>query len=302
MRHRLQHQRARTPFAAERNGEPSRDTAPIATSRKANDNNASMAQLLMQGTNYLNFIGRYCWVAAGEHGLAAVEVTERDEPQAVIGSTLHELAYPDDSSNTSKTAGMLKHAHEHPGLDVSASNCSCRSSEPKSFKCSCRGEYLLAACGEGGLRVFDIAFIDDKAFSERITTAPVCPLGQKFYVPTKYAAAVAAPTTMAPDPTRNHAPENKEPAIHAMYGYVYVADKCEGLILVGIGTMIDGNPTNNFLKRDLTFNPNDILTGARGITIVGTYAYVCCDAGLVVVSTWTIRNAQRWSPSSANRS
>ena len=35
-----------------------------------NDNNAIMAQLLMQGTNYVNFIGRYCWVAAGEHGLA----------------------------------------------------------------------------------------------------------------------------------------------------------------------------------------------------------------------------------------
>jgi hypothetical protein len=47
--------------------------------------------------------------------------------------------------------------------------------------------------------------------------------------------------------------------------------------------MIDGNPTNNFLKRDLTFNPNGILTGARGVTIVGTYAYVSCDAGLVVV-------------------
>ncbi len=32
------------------------------------DNNAIMAQLLMQGTNYVNFIGKYAWVAAGEHG------------------------------------------------------------------------------------------------------------------------------------------------------------------------------------------------------------------------------------------
>ena len=63
---------------------------------KAGDNNAILAQLLMQGTNYVNFIGRYCWVAAGDHGLAAVVVTERDEPQAVIGSSLHQLAYPDD--------------------------------------------------------------------------------------------------------------------------------------------------------------------------------------------------------------
>jgi hypothetical protein len=37
---------------------------------KNDDNNAIMAQLLMQGTNYVNFVGRYCWVAAGEHGLS----------------------------------------------------------------------------------------------------------------------------------------------------------------------------------------------------------------------------------------
>ena len=54
-----------------------------------------MSQLLMQGTGYTNFIGRYCWVAAGEHGFEAVVVTELDEPQAVIGSYLHEYAYPD---------------------------------------------------------------------------------------------------------------------------------------------------------------------------------------------------------------
>jgi hypothetical protein len=249
---------------------------------KANDNNAWMAQLLMQGTNNLNFIGRFAWVGAGEHGLAAVEVTERDEPQTVIGSTLHEIAYPERFKHHLEDGRKLKHAHEHPGLDVSTELLK-PLKRPEILQVQLRGEYLLAACGEGGLRAFDVAFTDDKAFSERITTAPVSPLGQKFYVPTKYAAAVAAPTTMAPDPTRNHAPENKEPSIHAMYGYVYVADKCEGLILVGIGTMIDGNPTNNFLKRDLTVNPNGVLTGARGITIVGTYAYVSCDAGLVIV-------------------
>src|SRR6185369_18075751 len=107
---------------------------------------------------------------------------------------------------------------------------------------------------EGGLRAFDIAFIDDKSFSERITTAPVSPIGQKFHVPTKYAAAVAAPCTPAPDPTRKQRPENKEPKVHALFGYLYVADKYEGLILVGAGTLLDGNPTNNFLKREVTYN------------------------------------------------
>jgi hypothetical protein len=60
-----------------------------------NDNNALMAQLLMQGTNYFNFIGANCWVACGKGGLQAVAVTERDEPQTVIGSSMHRTVYPD---------------------------------------------------------------------------------------------------------------------------------------------------------------------------------------------------------------
>ncbi len=83
------------------------------------DNNAVMAQLLMQGTNFVNFIGRYCWVAAGDHGLAAVVVTERDEPQSVIGSSLHQLAYPDRYRAHVERKGDLKHAHKHLGHDVS---------------------------------------------------------------------------------------------------------------------------------------------------------------------------------------
>ncbi len=110
------------------------------------------------------------------------------------------------------------------------------------------------------------------------------PLGQRFYVATQYATAVASPATIAPDPTRTHRAENHEQKVAAMYGYLYVADKYEGLILVGAGTLLDGNPLNNFLKRDVTFNPGNLLCGARNVTIVGAYAYVCCDAGLVVVS------------------
>ncbi len=258
---------------------------------KYEDNNAIMAQLLMHGTNYVNFIGRYCWVGAGDRGLYAVEVTERDEPQAVIGSSLHALAYPEDYAAHVKAGGILQHAHEHPGKDISDNVLHpLRKTEVLSLQA--RGEYLYAACGEGGLRVFDIAFIDDKAFSERITTAPVSPLGQRFYVETKYAAAVASPATIAPDPTRSHRPENFEQPVAGVYGYLYVADKYEGLILVGAGTLLDGNPLNNFLKRDVTFNPNNLLCGARNLTIVGNYAYVCCDAGLVVVSLKDPKNPQ----------
>ena len=250
---------------------------------KDNDNNALLAQLLMQGTNYTNFMGKYCWVAAGEHGLEAVVVTEQDEPQAVIGSSLHRIAYPQRHEEHLQRGGLLEHAHEHPGVDI-FDQLRHPFQKPEIRQVQARGEFLYAACGCGGLRVFDIAFIDHKGFSERITTAPVSPVGQKLYVPTKYAMAVAAPTTLAPDPTRTQLPENREQAVHPLYAYLYVADKYEGLILVGAGTLLDGNPLNNFLERALTYNPGGLLAGARNVTIAGTFAYVSCDAGLVVIS------------------
>jgi hypothetical protein len=249
---------------------------------KNDDNNAIMAQLLMQGTQYMNFIGRYCWVAAGEEGLSAVLVTEREEPQAVIGSHLHRLAFPNEYEKHLEHGRKLEHAFEHPGRDISEQLAHpLRKGEVLAVQA--RGEYLYAACGEDGVRVLDISMIDHKGFSERIFTAPVSPLGQKFYVRTKYATAVAAPTTMAPDPTRTHEPRNREQSVHALYGYLYIADKYEGLILVGAATTINGNPLDNFLKRELTFNPDGQLNGARAITIAGTRAYVCCDAGIVIV-------------------
>lgn len=247
-----------------------------------NDNNAIMAQLLMQGTGTMNFIGKYCWVGAGEHGLEGVVVTETTEPQAVFGSSLHQLAYPENYREFVESGRKLEHAHEHPGRDI-LETLSPRYKKPEILSLQHRGEYLYAACGEGGLRVFDIAFIDHKAFSERITTAPVSPLGQRFYVRTKYATSVAAPTTIAPDPTRTHRAENFEPAIPGLYAYIYVTDKYEGLVMVSAASLLDGDPTNNFLERDVTFNPNGLLCGASAITIAGNHAYICCDAGLVTI-------------------
>jgi len=249
---------------------------------KANDNNAWMGQLLMHGTGFTNFVGKYAWAAAGEEGLFAVEVTETSEPQAVFGSDLHRYAYPDNYKKHAAKGGLIAHAHEHPGRDVSAGVA-------KPFKKSevlmvqNRGEYLYAACGEGGVRVFDIAFIDNKAFAERITTAPVSPAGQKFYLPTKYATFVAAPTTVTVDPSRKQLPANKEQPIHPLFGYLYICDKHEGLILTKAITTLDGNPVNNFLNREVCFNPDGLLAGAVHVAIVGHYAYVSCDAGLVVI-------------------
>ncbi|MEO7506470.1 MAG: hypothetical protein ABIZ95_04465, partial [Pyrinomonadaceae bacterium] len=267
-----------------------------------NDNNAWLAQLMLQGTNFVNFMGRYVYVAADD-ALETVVVTEPTEPQAVIGSTLQRLAYPDNYREFERRGRELGTVYEHKG-------------NPRVLGVQVRGEYAYVAAGEGGLRIYDIAQIDHKGFSERITTAPVSPLGQKFYVDTKYATAVAAPSTLAVDPARwkmavdtegnfrSVPPDearslyekylanpgqptnlvNEEQPIHPLYAYLYVADKFEGLILVNAATLLDGDPVNNFLSRALTYNPDGALTGANSITIAGTHAIVTTDTDLVFIN------------------
>jgi len=232
------------------------------------DNNAWLSNLFLLGSNAVNFIGHWSYVATGE-GFEAIAVAERNEPAAVIGSTLHRQAYPEEYATHLARKRQLKLAHEHQG---------------KSLKVQQRGEYVYSAEGSGGVRIYDIANIENKGFSERITSAPVSPLGQKLYVNTKYATAVAAPSTMALDPARTQRPENQEGKIHPLYAYLYITDKYEGLILVNVATLLDGDPTNNFLKRALTWNPDGALTGATNIEIAGTFAYVSTEQGLAIVN------------------
>ena len=140
------------------------------------------------------------------------------------------------------------------------------------------------ADGEGGFRVFDVAQIYQKGFSEKIVTAPVSPLGQNTNVKTRFATAVASPTTLAVDPARVRLPENQEQPIHPMYAFIYITDREEGLVLSTAATLLDGNPENNFLERAATFNPDGILDGAVNLEIAGHYAYILCDRGLVIVN------------------
>jgi hypothetical protein len=242
------------------------------------DNNAWMAQLLMQGTNLVNMMGRYIYVAEGSKGFDAVTVAEHDDPPAVFGSDLQKIAYPADFAKFEKHEREIDEADHHAGnvLDLQF-----------------RGEYLYAALGKDGFRVYDIANIDNKNFSEKMNTAPVSPLGQRFYVKTKNATSVGSPSTLAVDPLRTQVPANQEQPIALMYGFLYVTDSEEGLVIVGdpnlksktpgVLTLLDGNPANNFLKRALAFNPGGALNGARRIAIAGHYAYILADRGLEVV-------------------
>jgi hypothetical protein len=234
-----------------------------------NDNNAIMTQLLGFGTGTVNFFGRYAYVGEGRGGFAAVAWTEQNEPQAVLGSHLQELAYPDDYQKHLASGRQLREAYTHGAADIQ--------------DLTLRGEYLYTANGPGGFEAFDVADVDQKGFSERVVTAPVSPLGQRTYVRTKYATSVALPSTLGIDPTRLHLKVNEEQAIDPFYGCVYVTDLYEGLVIVSVATLVDGNPDNNFLKKDKVFNPDGILNGARFATAAGHRLYICVPTGIVIV-------------------
>jgi hypothetical protein len=240
---------------------------------RANDNNAIMAQLLLQGTNFVNFVGFDAWLGEEKH-VQAVQVTEWDEPQAVIGSYLHRYAYPDWNAEHQKRGQRLPEAHDQGTGGPAACIV-------------LRGEYLYAAEGSGGMRVYDVASIANKGVSQRIISAPFSPLGHDTHVASRNATCVALPTNQSIAPLRNQGDlmrkTNQEQAFHPIYTYALVTDAEEGLILVDVNTLADGEPRNNFLKRALTWNENGVLKGARHLAVGGDYVYIAADAGIVIV-------------------
>ena len=241
---------------------------------KENDNNAIMAQLLLLGTNFMNFIGYDAWI--GEDGaLSGVQVTEWDEPQAVIGSYLHRYAYPDWFKAHLARGKKLENARS----EATGSRVGCL---------QLRGEYLYVAQGTNGFEAYDVASIANKGFSQRIVTAPFSPLGHDTHVATRNATCVALPTNQPIHPARNQGAlmraDNQEQPFHPIYNYALITDSEEGLILVDVNALADGEPRNNFLSRALTWNGGGVLKRARHLTIAGDYVYIAADAGLAVLN------------------
>ena len=252
------------------------------------DNNAIMAQLLLHGTNFTNFVGLHAFVGL-EEGFQATRVTEWDEPQAVIGSYLQRFAYPDwwrlhvdrnkrELVDWTRTGEGSRERFANVVQDTGGT-VGCLQQ---------RGEYMFVAEGRGGFRAYDIASLGNKGVSERIVTAPFSPLGHDTRVDTRDATCLALPTNQPISLGRNEAirrdhPENLEQAFHPLYRYAVITDSEEGLILVDVETLADREPRNNFLKRALTWNEGGVLAGARHITLGGRYAYIAAAAGLVVV-------------------
>jgi hypothetical protein len=265
------------------------------------DNNAIMAQLLLLGTNYVNFVGLNAW-AGLEGGFQATRVTEYDEPQSVIGSYLHKYAYPDywqmhvegngrelknwvrGKTFDKKVSGETKPLEEFVNINQGT---------PGRVGClQLRGEYMFVAEGKGGFRAYDVASIANKGTSERILTGPFSKLGHNTQVKTTNATCMAIATNQPVAPTRN-TPEmreiNQEQAFLPIYNYAVVTDSAEGLVLVNVNTLADGEFRNNKLRRAVladgatAWNPGGVLDGARHVTLAGEVAYITAARGLVTV-------------------
>ena len=259
------------------------------------DNNAIMAQLLLLGTNYVNFVGFNAWTGL-EGGIEAVRVTEWDEPQAVLGSYLHKYAYPDFYKlHVDQNGRELKNWVRGKTFDGKLSGETQPLEEFRNAvhgtngKVGClqlRGEYMFVAEGKGGFRVYDVASIANKGVSQPIISAPFSPLGHDTHVDTSNATCMALATNQPINPLRNTArmrEANQEQPFLPIYSYAAITDSAEGLVLVNIETLADGEFRNNQLKRAVTWNPDGALNGARHIVLAGEVAYITADAGLVVV-------------------
>ena len=259
------------------------------------DNNAIMSQLLLLGTNFVNFVGLNAWTGL-EGGFEAVRVTEWGEPQAVIGSYLHRFAYPDYFKlHVEKNDRELKNWTRGKTFDAKLSGETDPVEEFRNVvqgtkdRVGClqmRGEYIFLAEGKGGFRVYDIASVANKGFSDAVISAPFSPLGHNAHVATTNATCMAIATNQAIAPTRNTPilrKINQEQAFEPIYSYAVITDAVEGLIMVNIDTFADAEFRNNNLKRAATWNPDGVLKGARHITLAGEIAYITADKGLVVV-------------------
>jgi hypothetical protein len=82
---------------------------------------------------------------------------------------------------------------------------------------------------------------------------------------------------------------NQEQPFLPIYNYAAISDAEEGLILVDVNTLADGEFRNNFFKRmeyadgSDAWNPDGVLNGATHIHLAGEIAYITASRGLVVV-------------------
>jgi len=261
-----------------------------------------MSQLLLLGTNFVNFIGYHAYVGRGS-GVEAIQVGEWNEPQAVIGSYLHRYAYPKwYAEHQERGRALLQNkpiALEFEPNSLGALRSALArwlwktpigdgGTSQKSGKVRClqlRGEYLLAAEGQAGSQAYDVSSIGNKGFSEKLITAPFSPLGQNLRIPSPDATCIAIPTNqpIRPERNRRNAAINDEQKMHPIYSYGAISDTEEGLIIFNTETLADFDPQNNFFERALTWNPDGEFTGANYLAFAGHILYLSTPRGVSVL-------------------
>jgi len=210
----------------------------------------------------------------------------------VIGSRLHEMAFPDNFDKHLQNGLKLETAYEKDKTAV--------------YDLQLRGEYLYAACGSDGFIAYDVANVDNKGFSERMVTAPVSPLGQRLYVKTKFATSVtlADDAGRGPDAqsTSRRTEENAghQPAVRVPLRDGQVRGARRDRQQAGIGRGEEEQRRRGDPARRRPGEQLPVADGLRSIrliprgaascwtargsmTLYGTIAYICCDRGVAVV-------------------
>ncbi len=268
------------------------------------DNNAIMAQTLLLGTNFVNFVGLNAWTGL-ERGIEAVRVTEWDEPQAVIGSYLQKYAYPDYyrlhvEQNRRELKDWVRgkvfdkklSGETHPDRRNSAMSC-----RRPAIAVGClqlRGEYLFVAQGKGGFQAYDVASIANKGVSDPILSGPSSPLGHRTRVASKNATCVALPTDQNIAPTRNTPAirtMNQEQAFLPIYHYAVITDAVEGLILVNVDTLAGRRAAQQFPQARRLLEPDNVAGRCTPCDAGGELRL--CDGGRKASwsSIWRIRSS-----------
>ena len=250
----------------------------------ANDNNAIMAQLLLLGTNFVNFVGLHAWVGL-DGGFEAVRVTEWDEPQAVIGSYLQRFAYPDYyrlhvERNRRELIELDPRPHLRPQFlgraraDEQFANIV--QGTPDRVGClQLRGEYMFVAEGQRRL---------PRLRRRQRSPTRASPSGSS---PRRSRRSARTPMSRSRNATCMALPTNQPIAPTATMRWRSRRDACrrqtitcsgeqeqrstrstttpssptprKGLILVNVDTLADGEPRNNNLKRAVTWNEGGVL-------------------------------------------
>ncbi len=120
----------------------------------ANDNNAIMAQLLMYGTNFVNFVGYNAYVGGAGR--------DRARSTSPSGTSRRRSSAATCTSTPIRTGTprITKHGQ-------AAAACRAARSAGVARCLQLRGEYLYVAEGRAGMRVYDVASIGNKGVSQR---------------------------------------------------------------------------------------------------------------------------------------